>query len=64
MPFYTFKCTSEECQHASDYLVKMGTKETECKECGEPAEYQMSYKFASTGLPNGHITNRVGKKNS
>lgn len=64
MPFYTFTCTSENCQHTQDYLVKMGTKETDCKECGSPAEYQMSYKFSATGLPNGHITFRGNVKNS
>lgn len=63
MPFYTFKCTNEECIHTSDYLVRMGTKETACKECGETAEYQLSFKFASTGLPNGHITTRGDTKN-
>lgn len=63
MPFYTFECTSEECSHKQDYLVKAGTKETECKECGSPAEYRMSYKFAAHGLPNGHITTRGNTKN-
>ena len=64
MPFYTFKRTSEECNHTEDYLVKVGTKKTECKECGEPAEYQMSFKFSATGLPNGHITFRGDTRNS
>lgn len=64
MPFYTFTCTSEGCGHTQDYLVKMGTKETECKECGEKAEYKNSFKFSATGLPNGHITFRGGVKNT
>lgn len=63
MPFYTFKCTSDDCQHTEDYLVKMGAKETQCKLCGKLAEYQLSYKFAATGLPNGHITTRGDTKN-
>lgn len=63
MPFYTFACTSEECQHTKDYLVKAGVKETACAECGEPAAYQLSYRFSATGLPNGHITFRGGTKN-
>jgi predicted nucleic acid-binding Zn ribbon protein len=63
MPFYTFTCTSEACNHTQDYLVKMDTKKTECAKCGNPADYQMSYKFAATGLPNGHNTRRGGIKN-
>lgn len=61
MPMYTFKCT--KCEHIEDYLVKMGTTETKCKKCGELATKQMSYKFSSIGLPNGHITTR-GSLNS
>jgi predicted nucleic acid-binding Zn ribbon protein len=60
MPFYTFICENEECEHKQSTLVKMGTKEVECEECGETAHYSFinSTRFASTGLPNGHITNR------
>ena len=63
MPFYTFICKEKECGHTQDYLVKMGTKETPCKKCGNPAEYKMSYKFSAIGLPNGHITFRGNTKN-
>lgn len=53
MPLYTFKCGT--CDHTQDYLVKMGTEKTDCKKCGQEATKQLSYKFAATGLPNGHI---------
>lgn len=63
MPFYTFMCTNVGCNHQQDYLVKAGTKETDCTKCGSRAEYQLSYKFSATGLPNGHITFRGNVKN-
>lgn len=64
MPFYNFECTNEECKEKyKNELVKMGTTEIECKKCGEVAKKTLSYNFAATGLPNGHITNRGNTKN-
>lgn len=61
MPLYSFKC--DNCQLEKDYLVTFETKEVACKECGETAKKQPSYKFAAHGLPNGHNTRRGGIKN-
>lgn len=64
MPFYTFIC--KECDNKQSDLVKMGTKEVECKGCGGTAHYSFndSTRFVSTGLPNGHIAARKGFKSN
>lgn len=62
MPFYNFKCSNEQCGEAFDDLVKMGTTEVECTKCKQPAHKTIdSYKFVSTGLPNGHNGARATK---
>jgi len=55
MPIYTFVCKT--CNTSKEQLVKMGTTEIECKDCGNTATKDMmgSMKFAAHGLPNGHI---------
>lgn len=62
MPFYDYKCTNEECKHImNDVLKSFKDKLIPCKECGEDAERLFSGRFAAHGLPNGHISVRVGK---
>lgn len=64
MPLYNFQCTNEQCNEFSkNQLVKMGTEEISCPKCGEVAKKALSYNFAATGLPNGHITNRGDTRN-
>ncbi|MNC51588.1 Zinc ribbon domain protein [compost metagenome] len=60
MPIYEFKCTV--CEHVFDDIVKMGTTEQPCEECGEKSTKTInSFLFAAHGLPNGHNAVRTKK---
>lgn len=60
MPFYDYKCSSEDCKHVmQDQLRKMSETAIECDQCGEKADRMFSGRFAAHGLPNGHNAVRV-----